>query len=310
MRIAIIGSGAMGQVFGARLVDAGEDVTMVDIDAKTVDALNEQGISCSFGEWRHTLPVQAVLSKDLMGPFDLALLLTKTYDSEAALTTCVPKLGEGCLVLTLQNGLGNSDLIQRYVDKSRVLVGMTTYNSDRGGLTQVTSSGDGTVRMMPVSGVIGERERAAWRALEGAGFEGSIEEDVWAAIWQKVAYNSALNATSAICRVPCGGMGVMNKGMDLCNDIIDETCAVAKAWGVDPDAGYVKRSMRTKVFGSERNHVSSMTRDVLSGRRTEVNSINGGVVRKAREKGMEAPYNEAMFCLLRSIESTYDIQLG
>lgn len=310
MRIAIIGSGAMGQVFGARLADSGEDVTLVDVDAATVEAINEHGVSCSFGDWHKTVPVRACLDEQLEGPFDLALLLTKTYDSEAALGTCVPLLGGKCLVLTLQNGLGNADLIRRYVDKSRVLVGMTTYNADRLGATQATSSGEGVVRVMPASEKVGPREQAVWEVFAKAGFEGSMEDDAWAYIWQKVAYNCALNATSAICRVPCGGMGVMNKGMDLCNDIIDETCHVAKAWGVDPDAGYVKRALRTQVFGSERDHVSSMTRDILAGRRTEVNSINGGVVRKAREKGLEAPYNDAMTCLLRSIESTYDIQLG
>lgn len=310
MRIAIIGAGAMGQVFGARLIESGEDVTLVDVDTKTVDAIGQNGISCAFGEWRKTVPALVCEDKDLTGPFDLALLLTKTYDSEAALTACIPRLGESCLVLTLQNGLGNADLIRRYVDKGRILVGMTTYNGDRSGLSQVSSSGQGVVRMMPLSGTIGKREQAVWDAISNAGFEGSIEEDAWNYIWQKVAYNSALNATAAICRVPCGGMGIMNKGMDLCNNIIDETCRVAEAWGVDPDPGYVKRAMRTQIFGSERNHVSSMTRDVLAGRRTEVNSINGGVVRKAREKGLEAPYNDAMFCLLRSIESTYDIQLS
>lgn len=310
MRIVIIGAGAMGQLFGARLTHAGEDVTLCDVDERTVDALDEGAVACSFGEWRERVHVPACLDKDLTGPYDLAMLFTKVYDSEAALKSCVDRLGSDCLVLTLQNGIGNADLLRRYVPQDHVLVGMTTYNADRAGLTQVSSSGEGTIRMMPLSGEVGERERAAWAVFENAGFAGAIEEDVWADIWQKVAYNSALNATSAICRVPCGGMGIINKGMDLCNDLIDETCRVAQAYGVDVDAGYVKRSLRSQVFGSERNHVSSMTQDVLAARRTEVTSINGGVVRKAHEAGLEAPYNEAMFCLLRSIESTYDIQLG
>lgn len=310
MRIVIVGSGAMGQLFGARLSFAGQDVTLADIDQATVDAINDRGVSCAFGEWRQVVQVPACQDKELVGPYDLAILFTKAYDSEAALKACVDRIGAEALVLTLQNGLGNADLLRRYVDDSRVLVGMTTYNADRGGTAQVSSSGEGTIRMMPLSGVIGEREQAVWDVLEESGFTGAIVEDAWADIWQKVAYNSALNATSAICRVPCGGMGVMNKGMDLCSELVDETCTVAAAYGVEVDAGAVKRAMRAEIFGSGRNHVSSMTQDVLAGRRTEVTNLNGGVVHKAREKGLSAPYNEAMFCLLRSIESTYDLQLG
>ena len=104
-------------------------------------------------------------------------------------------------------------------------------------------------------------------------------------------------------------MGIMNKGMDLCNDIIDEACGIAVAYGIEADASKVKRDLRTKIFGPEKNHCTSMLQDVMAKRRTECSSINGGLVAKARAKGIEAPYNEVMFNLLRSIESTYDIQV-
>ena len=310
MRIAIVGAGAMGQLFGALLQQSGNDVTLLEVDERTIDAVQENGITVKTydGEDVTHQAVPICRPETQMAPVDLVILFVKTYDSERALDQCMHIVGEHTSFLTLQNGLGNAEMLRRYMGEEHILVGITTINSDREGLFTVRTSNQGIVKFMPADGVVGPYVQSVVDALAGAGIDVEAHEDIWADIWQKCAYNAALNATSAVCRVPCGGMGIMNKGMDLCNDIIDEACGIAVAYGIEADASKVKRDLRTKIFGPEKNHCTSMLQDVMAKRRTECSSINGGLVAKARAKGIEAPYNEVMFNLLRSIESTYDIQ--
>lgn len=310
MRIAVIGAGAMGQLFGVLLQRSGNDVILAEVDPRTIDTVAEKGVTVKLGEeevLHESMDIRR--PEDVDDPVDLCILMVKTYDSERALDMCVHFVGDHTCFLTVQNGLGNAEMLRRYMDVSHIMVGITTINSDREDVNVVRTAGEGVVKFMPMDGVVGNDVERVKAALAQAGFDVEAREDVWADVWQKCAYNAALNATSAVCRVPCGGMGIMNKGMDLCNDIIDEACDIARAYDVDVDASQVKRSLRTKIFGPEKNHQTSMLQDVLAKRRTECSSINGGLVAKARAKGMTAPYNETMFNLLRSIEATYDIQL-
>ena len=310
MRIVILGAGAIGQLYGAMLSQGDKnDVSLVERDQTAIDAIGAHGISCAFGDERLEAHPPVMRAEDVEGEPDLVLLCTKTPDTTEALEQARGYLGEGTYVLSLQNGLGNAELIKRFVDPGRVLIGMCTYNADRTGLCSVRSSGEGIIKFMPLTSEVSDLARAVEGAFNEAGLECEVHEDVWRDVWQKAAYNAALNSTSAVCRVPCGGMGILNKGMDLCNDIIDEACAVAEAYGVEVDATRLKNDLRRKIFGSEKDHITSMAQDVIMHRQTEVGSINGAFVRYAAAKGLSAPYNEAMFCLIKSIESTYDMQV-
>lgn len=300
----------MGQLFGALLARAGNDVRLVESDAKTADAIKRSGITVTYGEETFTQQVP-VLSPTESGPAaELALVLCKAYDTEAALEGASALMDENTYVLTLQNGIDNSTLVKRHVDRDHVLVGITTYFSDRFGLNEVTSAAEGIVKFMPLTEELTPEVSAFADVFNKAGILCEARDSVWKDIWEKAACDAALSATSAVCRVPCGGLGVMSKGMDLCGLIIDETCDVAAAYDIDLDRSEIKAALRRKFFGPEKDHVSSMTQDVISCRRTEAGAISGGIVRKAQEKGLSAPYNETMFCLLRSIESTYDLQLS
>lgn len=310
MNIVVIGAGAMGQLFGALLARSGNDVRLVESDAKTVDAINQDGIKVTYGESTFTQAVPTVFPASGGEPAELAVVLCKAYDTEAALDGASRLMDDNTYVLTLQNGIDNSTLVKRHVARERVLVGITTYFSDRFGPNEVVSAGEGIVRFMPLTEQLTPEVSAFADVFNKAGIQCEAHDTVWHDIWEKVACDAALSATSAVCRVPCGGIGVMSKGMDLCGLIIDETCAVARAYDIELDSSEIKAALRRKFFGSEKDHVSSMTQDVISCRRTEVGAISGGIVHKAQEKGMQAPYNETMFCLLRSIESTYDLQLS
>lgn len=307
MRVAVIGPGAMGTLFGGRLAAAGNDVTMVGTTQSTLDAINQGGIVIEDEAGTHVIPVRASRAEKLNDPVDLAILFTKTLYSHDALEAACGYIGEGTYVLTLQNGLGNVELISEFVDADRIIVGATNYASDLKGPGRVSSRGGGYVKIMSADGARSTMLDCVNEELLKAGFNASIAEDVREVIWEKVGFNAAVNALTAVCRVPCGGVGRVAEGRLLAERIARETAEVAHAYGVSASAERIIASLEN-TYEAHKGHFTSMAQDVLRQRRTEASFINGGIVAKAREKGMGVPYTEAVYDLLRVIEETYDLQ--
>lgn len=309
MKIAVIGAGAMGTLFGGRLALAGNDVTMVDVVPAVLDAIKENGLVIEDEEGAHTAAVDAKRAEDVDEPVELAILFTKTIYSRSALESAAGTIiGEGTYVLTLQNGLGNIELIEEFVPEERVFVGVTNYASDVKGPGHISSHGSGYVRLMGADGTTSAMLQNVHKALVEAGFNAEVTPDVLAAIWEKVGFNAAINSTTAICHVPCGGIGGVEEGRILAAKIAEETAMVARAHGVYITAERIVKSLEA-TYVAHKDHFTSMAQDLQRKRKTEVSFINGGIVQKAREKGLEVPYTEAVYYLLRVIEETYDMQV-
>ena len=304
MRIAVVGAGAMGMLFGGRLAKSGNKVTMVDVVPAILDTINSDGIVLEDDEGEQHFPVAAMRGEELSELQDLVILFTKTLYSRAALESAKGYIGSDTVVLTLQNGLGNIELLNEYVGIDQILVGVTNYASDVTGIGRIRTQGSGYVRMMSANGKIGESVVQVNAVLCDAGFNSEIREDVFAAIWEKVGFNAALNSTTALCRVPVGGVGDVEEGRLIAFEIARESAAVAQAYGVKADADRMIESM-CYAFEHHQDHFTSMAQDVLNQRRTEVDSINGQIVKRAREKGIEVPFIEAVYLLLKVVESSY-----
>lgn len=300
MRIAILGAGAMGCLFGARLALASQDVTMVAHRQESAEVLL-RGIYLTLDGTELWAPVKASLAQDLRDPFDLVILFTKTMASKSALDSVQHLLGSGCL-LSLQNGIGNERLLEEYVDVPRALVGVTNFPSDLVSTGRVVSHSTGQVRLGPADGVVRPAAEEVAALLDGAGLNASLEPDIQVAIWEKAAFNACQNAICAICGVPCGGIPRAPEGLSLSRAIVHETAAVAHAYGVAMDE---ERAMRTveRSLVDYADHYPSMAQDVRHGRRTEIGAINGRIVEYAHAKGMDVPYTEAVLDLVRVIEA-------
>lgn len=146
------------------------------------------------------------------------------------------------------------------------------------------------------------------RMFSAAGFHVTVTEDIFAAIWEKAGFNAAINATTAVCRVPCGGVGNVAQGRYLAAKIAEETAMVENAYGVKASAEYIIKDLEN-TYTAHKGHFTSMAQDVQKKRKTEVDFINGGIVKKAKEKGLKVPYTEAVYDLLKVIENTYEIQV-
>ena len=229
------------------------------------------------------------------------LVFTKTLHTDSALRSVAGHIAGHTLVLTLQNGLGNAEALSRHVAPQQVLIGMTNWPADMVGPGQVHSHGQGMVRVLAP----GSRERNASQevaaVLDAAGLNCAVDPQVWTSIWEKVAFNAALNSLCAVTGCTVGQLDAAPEGVALARSIVLEVVAVARSQGIELDAQGCLDSVAFAI-AHHRTHKPSMLQDVLAGRPTEIGSINGQVLERARQAGVPVPHTETLLGLLRLIE--------
>ena len=308
MKIVVIGAGAMGTLYGGRLALAGEEVTMVDVVEKAVRHMDAEGLTLELADGVHTAKVSARLAAEMDFAADLVILFTKSVYSRAALESAKTFIGPDTVVMTLQNGLGNLELVNEYLPRERIIVGISDFPSDLIETGHIRSIGEGHTRIMTASGEETDFLRKVRDSFEAAGLHCSITPDIMATIWTKVAVNATANSITSVCRLRCGVLISTPEAWQLALRILDEVVAVATADGVKLDREAIVDNVH-KVMEAMPGHLTSMEQDVLAKRPTEVGSINGGVVKKAKALGLDAPCNETMYLLIRTIEQNYQDQI-
>ena len=301
--IAILGAGAMGSLFGGLLAEAGHRVTLVDIDDAHLDAIRSEGLRLTtdtgtrvVNNLRVSRPEHVSVAPELL------LVFTKTMHTEAALASVQSFLGPDTAVLSLQNGLGNVERIARYVARERVMVGMTTWPADKPGAAQVSSHGSGEIRLMNADGKTHAHLQRAIDALNSAALNCAADPDVWSAIWEKVAFNAALNSLCALTQCTVGELSNVPDGEALTLKIVAEVATVGRASGVVVDEAHVVDNVR-HALANHRAHRPSMLQDVLAGRKTEIDAINGAVVEAARAADVAAPCTECLLQLVHLVDA-------
>lgn len=299
MNIAIVGAGAMGCLFAARLQRQGAALTLIDIDVATLETLNRQGVVVqrAHGQPSSQHPVSALHADQARGHFDLILLFTKAFHTAAALASVRHLLGHDTYVLTLQNGLGHVDAITARVSSAYLLVGVTDIPADLVGIGQVHTPGAGSIRLWSHDGLHRPMLDRVCRLFNEAGLPCTSDPEVQTAIWHKAAFNAALNALCTVLREPVGHIGHGEHGRWLVAAVIAESAAVAASLGVAFSRETVL-AMVEKVYVQQAEHKPSMLQDRLAGRRGEIDNINGAIVRAARRQGIATPVVESLYRLV------------
>jgi 2-dehydropantoate 2-reductase len=295
--IVIVGAGAMGCLFAVRMAEAGARVTLVDVDEKRLAALRRDGVTLADDRGERTMPIQAGLAAEVAAPVDLVLLFTKAMHSEAAARS-VAHLAAGAQALTLQNGIGNAEALAEIFPPDRVLMGVTDFPADLEGPTRIASHGEGHVRIAGFTSAADAGPVAAF--LTDAGLAAQVDPDVRAAIWEKVAFNAALNAIAAITGRTVGGMDAP-PGRRLAAAVAGEVVATAAAHDIALDRTGIDRKIDFALTHHQ-GHKASMLQDLQAGRATEIEAINGAVVRAARAAGIAVPVTETLADLVRLME--------
>lgn len=301
LRIAVLGAGAMGSFLGARLFEGGADVTLLDINRAHLAAIQRRGLHVVSDGGARDLAIPAMSPAEATGPFDLVIVFTKTMHTRDALAAAAAILGPDTYLLSLQNGLDNRRVLEAFRTASHILIGITTYPADMIGPGHVESHGAGIVRYGACDGGRPEVVDALADGFRRAGIEAVWDPSVETAIWEKVAFNAALNGLCTICKCPVGDIGAHPETRALALAIGDEVAAVASRCGVPARVARIREAI-AHALDHHRTHKPSMLQDLLAGRPTEVDAINGAVCRRAAEAGITAPLNGMVLGLVRFLE--------
>jgi len=302
MKISIVGAGAMGSLFGGLLAESDNEVTLIDVNDAHIGAIRAKGLRLATdGGDRQITALKALRPEDAADLPDLLLVFTKTLHTSAALSGVRHLIGPGVHVLSLQNGLGNVEKIAEFASPERILIGVTTWPADMIGPGHVHSHGKGVVRLMAADGIDRPFVAQVSEVLTRVGLDCTSDGTVWAAIWEKVAFNAALNSICAVSGCTVDELGKVPDGSRLANDVVTEVLSVALRMGIDVDPAKCWANVASAI-AQHIGHKPSMLQDILAGRRTEVESINGAVVAAAGPLSIKLPVTETLLSLVRLAE--------
>lgn len=302
MKTAILGSGAMGCLFGAAFHRAGHEVTLIDVNKAHVDAINAHGLELDTRAGVEHLPIAARFPQDAEGPFDLVVVFTKTFHTVGALEGIAHAIGDNTHLLSLQNGLGNDRKLAGVVSDDRVMVGASMLPSDIEGPGKVRSHGEGYSKLYPAFGGDPAFAQGVADALTTGGLPAQLDPQIHEAIWSKAIFNAAMNPMCALTLRTPGFLGAHEESRATIRAVVEEGVAAAHANGrmIDPKPIH---DLTQVSMTDHADHEASMLQDVKARRRTEVDAINGAIVEAAKEKGLSAPVTETLWRLVKLEEA-------
>jgi len=304
MRIAIVGAGAMGCLFGGFLARAGEEVVLVDVVPEVVAALSERGVRLHEGSGVSDVPVAAAASPAEAGTADLVLVMVKAQHTRRVAAGLAPLLGPQTVVLTLQNGLGAAQVLAEHVAPRRILVGVTAQGATLLGPGEVRHGGSGE-SVLGAHCPSGADPDSAVQALSRAGLPARAVADPWPAVWRKLAINCGINPIAALTGVLNGQIPEIPEASALLADAVREAAAVARAAGAelgDPEALVRQVLDVARATGANR---ASMGQDVDARRSTEIDFINGAVAQEGERLRVPTPVNRTLTRLVKSLEAGF-----
>lgn len=308
MKIAIVGSGNIGSLFGALLTGARQDVTLVDIRDDLVRAIQEGGIriDLSSGESRHEY-VKITRDITTIGMADLVIIAVKSYATLSAMESARPLIGRDTYVLSVQNGAGNIETIARVLgDDAHIIGGIFLCVITPLALNHLSwVVGTGGLKIGPVNGVMHPRVGDIADIFRRAGLEVTVSTQVQDLIWSKLLVNAPL-ALAAILGITNDEYLAYPSTRQLIPMITAECIQVARAKGVtldnpeDPTKPLL--AMLEKFRTSGQKPKCSMLQDMEAGRKTEIDAINGSIVREGKKHHVPTPVNEVLVWLVKALE--------
>ena len=306
MKIAVLGSGAMGCLYGGMLAEAGNDVVLIDIWKEHIDAVNASGLKIEGLSGDRTVKnIRGVTVSAEAGSADLLVVFVKATITEQAMRGAISLVGKDTAVLTLQNGLGNVEKLCGVLDASRVIAGTTGHGSTLIGPGHIRHAGMGDTVIGEPDGRQSDRIKAVAALFSEAKLATHISENVMGLIWTKLLVNVGINALTAVTGLKNGRLVDFAETEELMAMAIEEARSVAKAKGIrfetDDPLEYTKQIARKTAANR-----SSMLQDVTSRRPTEVSVINGAIVDEGKKLDIPTPVNTVLTNLILVKEKTYE----
>lgn len=305
MKIAVVGAGAMGSLFGAMLAEAGNEVWLYDVWAEHVQTINKNGLAIEREGQTRTLSIKATTDPKQIGQAQLVIIFVKSTHTASAAETARKLAGSDGAVMTLQNGMGNADILSEFIDPERVLAGTTSHGATMLGPGSIRHAGIGATTIGAWAETEQGRERA--RKLSDfftkTGIETEAVDDVRSVLWNKLLINIGINAITALTAIKNGQILDLEITRKLSRNAVEEAMKIAGEMNIK-----VREDAVDHVYAvAEATAVnrSSMGQDVDNKRQTEIRTINGFIVREAKRLGLKAPVNETLTALVETLEHHY-----
>ena len=300
IRVSVLGAGAVGCFYGGMLARAGHGVTLIGRPLH-VDAFKARGLRFEGLEFDEQVAVEASTEASAVRNCRLILFCVKSTDTEDAAAQMAPFLDADALVVNLQNGVDNTERIQARIAQP-VIPAVVYVATEMAGPGHLKHHGRGDLVIGDLDGKLPAGALARVKGwFEGAGVPVAVSDNVAGELWAKLVVNCAYNALSAITQLPYGKM-IEGPGIrDVMRDVVEETLALAKASGVVMAPDMLARTYR--IADAMPTQFSSTAQDLARGKPTEIEHLNGFVVRRGSALGVPTPANRALHALVRLIES-------
>lgn len=305
MKIAILGAGAMGSLYGGFLAEGDNEVWLLDIWKEHVERINIEGLKIRGKSGDRVIKnIKATIDPNEIGTVDLLLVFVKSTITEKALEGARSIIDKNTIILTLQNGLGNIEKIGLASGKDNVVAGTTAHGSTLLEPGEILHAGIGATIIGEISGEKSERIINLKKVLDRSKIETVITDNVLGLIWDKLLVNVGINALTALTELRNGQLVDFDETEKLLEFAVSEGEKIAKAKGInliskDP----IKHTKEVCRLTSQNK--SSMLQDIINRRKTEIEMINGAIVREGRKLNIDTPINLTLTNLIKIKEINY-----
>jgi 2-dehydropantoate 2-reductase len=310
MKIGVVGPGAMGCLLGGRMARAGNEVILLDHIPERVEIINRQGLVIEGIEGTFQVKISSTLNPEDLSRSDLILNCVKAYDTRIV-AQILQNLDPGPYFLTLQNGVGNVEILGEYLPREKILAGITSHGATDLGPGQVRHAGHGDT-YIGYGFFKGDKDplpdpqlNQVKELLTKSGFVTQLVPKIENLIWSKLLVNVGINALTALTRLHNGKLLEFPGTEEVLEEAVQEGLLVGNKKGIEfiyPDLpAQVKKVCRLTA-----SNVSSMLQDVLKKKRTEVDFINGVIMREGNLNRIPVPVNTLLTRLIKTIEESYE----
>ncbi|MFA5143869.1 MAG: 2-dehydropantoate 2-reductase [Candidatus Omnitrophota bacterium] len=305
MKIAIVGPGAVGCLMAGLLkARTKEDIWIFDNTPERAARIRQAGIKIEGLSVAHQVKVNISTDTKEIGVCDFAIICVKSYSTEDACKDIKDIVGENTFVATIQNGIGNVQVLNDYFGPEKVIAGITNHGSTLLGAGHVRHAGKGETIIGKSDGRLSAALRDLQNILTKAGFETKVSKDIDSVIWGKLIINVGMNALAAITRLNNGELIGHEEARALLRAAVQEAARIVKRKRIKLAYDDPIQKVESVCKATSAN-ICSMLQDVKNKRRTEIDFINGAIVRQGKALGIQTPVNEVLTNLVKTIEASY-----
>ncbi len=305
MKISIIGAGAMGSLFGGKISKTDNEVILYDINRKHIDAINKNGLLIEepLLNNKETVKPRATYNPDDVKDSDIIVIFVKSTVTKLVAEEFVKYAGDNTIAVTFQNGLGNEEIIRGVFGKERTAAGVTSQGATFLGPGRIRHAGNGPTHIC-MSDLENEKLKGFVDVLNESGLETHIEENIESLVWSKLVINVGINALTALTGLKNGQLLDYQETKDLMKVLVDEACSVADKKGIKLS---YENPLETVMQVAEKTALnrSSMLQDFDRKSRSEIDFINGAIVKEGRRIGIETPVNWTVTQLVRTMDEIH-----